>query len=66
MTVITDLGIETPLDEYDNIREFFNDEEWEAIYDSVVAEGFHSSEESQNALNSVIRKIDKLFDITKK
>ena len=52
MTNINNLGIETPLDKFDEVREYFDDEEWDAIYDSVLAESQLAPEEQQELLST--------------
>ncbi len=64
MTNINNLGIETPLDKFDEVREYFDDEEWDAIYDSVLAESQLAPEEQQELLSTITCKIRILFDIT--
>ena len=65
-TVIIDKGIETPLDKHDSVREFFTDEEWLAIYDSVHAECVIVHEDEMEVFNSVLRKIDRLMGVPDK
>ncbi len=64
MTEINDLGIETPLDNFDEVREYFEDEECDAIYDSILAESALAPEEQQELLSTITCKIRILFDIT--
>jgi len=64
MTKFTDLGIETPLDKFDEVREYFDDEEWNAIYDSLLAESALAPEEQEQLLSTITAKIRVLFDIT--
>ena len=73
MTDINDLGIETPLDKFDEVREYFDDEEWDAIRDRIKAEYIKkvrdaasalAPEEQQELLSTITCKIRILFDIT--
>ena len=61
---ITDFGIETPLDEFDSIREYFDDDQWELIYDALLAESSVCSEDDIEKYNVILRKVQTLFDIT--
>ena len=63
-TEVTDLGIETPLDKLDEVREYFDDSEWDAIYDSLLAESALAPEEQEQLLLTTASKIRVLFDIT--
>tara|TARA_B100001250_G_scaffold154053_1_gene132406 strand:- start:2827 stop:3033 length:207 start_codon:yes stop_codon:yes gene_type:complete len=51
-------------DGYDSIREYFNDEQWEIIYDSIISESVCVPEDDTEKYNIILRKIREVFDIT--
>lgn len=51
-------------DGYNSIREYFNDEQWEIIYDSIIAESVCVPEDDTEKYNIILRKIREVFDIT--
>ena len=51
-------------DGYNSIREYFNDEQWEIIYDSIIAESVCVHEDDTEKYNIILRKIREVFDIT--
>ena len=69
MDVLIDEKLEYQKDwccELTEVREFFTDEEWLAIYDSVHAECTIVHEDEMEVFNSVLRKIDRLMGVPDK
>ena len=52
--------------EWTEVREFFSEEEWLAIYDAVQAESVIVEETEMEIFCSILRKIDRLMGVPNK
>ena len=69
MDVLIDEKLEYQKDwccELTEVREFFSEEEWLTIYDSVQAESVIAQEAQMEIFCSVLRKIDRLMGVPNK